>query len=40
MDVLGERAVDFVERSREHAPGEPFFPQAGQADCRSASHVG
>ncbi|GAA4198745.1 sulfatase [Streptosporangium oxazolinicum] len=27
VDVLGERAVDFIERSREHAPGKPFFLQ-------------
>ncbi|WP_049573926.1 sulfatase family protein [Nonomuraea sp. SBT364] len=27
VDVLGRRAVDFIERSREHAPGKPFFLQ-------------
>ncbi|HEX4817560.1 MAG TPA: sulfatase, partial [Nonomuraea sp.] len=27
VDVLGRRAVSFVERSREHAPGRPFFLQ-------------
>ncbi|WP_236051118.1 sulfatase family protein [Nonomuraea cypriaca] len=27
VDELGQRAVDFIERSREHAPGEPFFLQ-------------
>ncbi|TYB59075.1 sulfatase [Nonomuraea sp. PA05] len=26
-DELGQRAVDFIERSRRHAPGEPFFLQ-------------
>ncbi|TMR19961.1 sulfatase [Nonomuraea turkmeniaca] len=27
VDELGRRAVDFIERSRKHAPGEPFFLQ-------------
>lgn len=27
VDELGNRAVGFIERSREHAPGEPFFLQ-------------
>ncbi|MFB4276456.1 sulfatase [Nonomuraea sp. MTCD27] len=27
VDELGQRAVDFIERSRRHAPGEPFFLQ-------------
>ncbi|TDD15598.1 sulfatase family protein [Nonomuraea diastatica] len=27
VDVLGQRAAQFIERSREHAPGEPFFLQ-------------
>ncbi|MCG5217367.1 sulfatase family protein [Streptosporangium soli] len=27
VDVLGQRASDFIERSREHAPGKPFFLQ-------------
>ncbi|MEV0619629.1 sulfatase [Nonomuraea sp. NPDC050404] len=27
VDELGERAVDFIARSREHAPDEPFFLQ-------------
>ncbi|NUP78191.1 MAG: sulfatase [Nonomuraea sp.] len=27
VDVLGRRAAAFIERSREHAPGEPFFLQ-------------
>ncbi|WP_226899467.1 sulfatase family protein [Nonomuraea phyllanthi] len=27
VDVLGRRAVKFVEHSREHAPGKPFFLQ-------------
>ncbi|TDE39985.1 sulfatase [Nonomuraea mesophila] len=27
VDVLGRRAAGFIERSREHAPGEPFFLQ-------------
>nr|SBO90949.1 Choline-sulfatase [Nonomuraea gerenzanensis] len=26
-DELGQRAVDFIDRSRRHAPGEPFFLQ-------------
>jgi arylsulfatase A-like enzyme len=27
VDELGQRAVDFIARSREYAPGEPFFLQ-------------
>ncbi|WP_336207184.1 sulfatase family protein [Nonomuraea sp. LPB2021202275-12-8] len=27
VDEIGQRAVDFIERSRAHAPGEPFFLQ-------------
>ncbi|MFI7448800.1 sulfatase [Nonomuraea sp. NPDC049714] len=27
VDELGRRATAFIERSREHAPGEPFFLQ-------------
>ncbi|WP_240777559.1 sulfatase [Nonomuraea basaltis] len=27
VDQLGQRAVGFIERSREYAPGEPFFLQ-------------
>ncbi|MEU4580072.1 sulfatase [Nonomuraea sp. ATR24] len=39
VDVLGRRAVKFLERSREHAPGKPFFLQVAPFSPHSRVNV-
>nr|WP_281250045.1 sulfatase [Nonomuraea jiangxiensis] len=39
VDELGQRAVNFLARSRQHAPGEPFFLQVSPFSPHSRVNV-